>query len=204
MRIVVVGASGGTGRLVLDEGLRRGHDLVAVSRRGSGHPGVLDLHIDATRSGALATAFENPPDAVVVTVGGRAGTERNRTAVTAAVLEALPPGIRPRVLVQSSLGVGDSMRFLPRLLRPVVSLSLGKALADHAEQEALVAGSGLPWTVVRPGQLTDKPSSGKAVALLEPARFVAVISRAEVARLIVDLLEDRSAEGRSYALGTAG
>ncbi len=204
MRIVVVGASGGTGRLVLDEGVRRGHELVAVSRRGSGHPGVRDLRIDATQPGALATAFDSPQDAVVITVGGASGTDRNRTAVTAAVLEALPSGVRPRVLVQSSLGVGDSMRFLPRLLRPVVSLSLGKALADHTEQEALVAGSGLPWTVVRPGQLTDKPAGEKAVALLEPGRFVAVIGRADVARLIVDLLEDPSAEGQSYALGTAG
>ena len=36
MRIMVVGASSGTGKLVLDEAVRRGHDVVAVSRRGAG------------------------------------------------------------------------------------------------------------------------------------------------------------------------
>lgn len=203
MRIVVVGAGGGTGRLVVDEGLRRGHELVAVSRCGSGRPDVTDVLADATDPTALAEAFRVPPDAVVVAVGGASGNPRNRTTVTRAVLDALPDGARPRLVVQSSIGAGDSMRFLPPLMRPVASLGLGKALADHTEQEALVTGSGLPWTVVRPGQLTDKPAGDKAVALTEPARFVPVISRADVARLILDLLADPASEGQSYALGTA-
>jgi kynurenine 3-monooxygenase len=96
------------------------------------------------------------------------------------------------------------MQFLPRVMRPVVSLTLGKALADHADQEALVTGSGLPWTIVRPGQLTEKPAGDRAVARLEPGNFVAMIARADLARLMVDLLEDADAEGHAYALGTAG
>ena len=204
MRIVVVGAGGGTGRLIVDEGLRRGHELVAVSRRGTGRPEVTDVQADATDPAALAEAFRVPPDAVVVAIGGAPGNPRNRTDVTRAVLTALPDGSRPRVVVQSSIGAGDSMRFLPPLMRPVVSLTLGKALADHTEQEALVTGSGLPWTVVRPGQLTDKPASDKAVALTQPGTFVPVLSRADVARLILDLLADPASEGGYYALGTAG
>ncbi len=204
MRIVVVGAGGGTGRLIVDEGLRRGHEVVAVSRRGTGRPEVTDVQADATDPAALAEAFRVSPDAVVVTVGGAPGSPRNRTDVTRAVLAALPEGSRPRVVVQSSIGAGDSMRFLPPLMRPVVSLGLGKALADHTEQEAVITGSGLPWTVVRPGQLTDKPASDKAVAVLEPGRFVPVVSRTDVARLVLDLLADPVAEDRYYALGTAG
>ena len=201
---MVVGASSGTGKLVLDEAVRRGHDVVAVSRRGAGRDDVLDIRGDATNADILAGAFEIPADAVVVTVGAAEGTDRNRTAVTKAVLAALPAEARPRIVVQSSVGAGDSMRFLPRLMRPVVSLGLGKALADHSQQEALVTESGLPWTIVRPGQLTSKPAGDTAVALTEPGRFVPVIGRADVARIILDLLEDPEAAGRAYALGTAG
>ena len=178
--------------------------MVAVSRRGSGRSDVTDIKGDATQPETLKAAFEVVPDAVVVTVGGVPGNDRNRTQVTRAVLDHLPAGARPRIMVQSSIGVGDSMAFLPRLMRPVVTLTLGKARADHADQEALVTASGLPWTIVRPGQLTDKPASDRAVAKLEPGNFAAMISRADLARLMVDLLEDPAAEGHAYALGTSG
>jgi len=201
MHIVVVGAGSGTGRLLAEQGAHRGHHVVAVSRRGSDLPGVTDIRGDATDPGVLARAFADGADAVVLAIGGTRGTDHNRALVTKAVLAALPESVG-RVVVHSSLGVGDSTRFLPRGFGLVTSLVLGKALADHAEQEDLVRASGRPWTIVRPGGLTDKPASGRLVALEEPAPLAAVIPRADVARFILDCLEDPATIGRTYALGT--
>jgi uncharacterized protein YbjT (DUF2867 family) len=41
--------------------------------------------------------------------------------------------------------------------RLVVPLILKQALADHGMQEALLVDSGLDWTVLRPGGLTNEP-----------------------------------------------
>lgn len=202
MRIVVVGASSGTGRLVVEQGLARGHELVAVSRRGTEIAGATNVRGDATDPAVLATALAGGADAVVLAIGGASGTDRNRSTVTAAVLSALPAGWPGRVVVHSSLGAGDSRPFLPKPMQIVTSLLLGKALADHTEQENLVRSSGLEWTLIRPGGLRDAPATGRVAALTEPGRFAAVIARADVAAFILDCLENPAAAGTAYALGT--
>lgn len=203
MRIVVVGASAGTGRQVVEQARQRGHEVVAVSRRGTGLPGVTDVRGDATDPTVVARAVGDGADAVVLAIGGTAGTDRNRTEVTRAVLTALPDGGVGRVVAHSSLGVGDSGRFLPGPIRLFTSLVLRTALADHAAQEDLVRASGVPWTIVRPGGLTDKPATGRVVALEEPSPFAATISRADVAAFILDCLERPDTAGHAYALGSA-
>ncbi len=202
MRIIVIGAAAGTGRHIVEQGLARGHELVAVSRRGTSFGNARNVRGDAGRPETVAEALGSGADALVLAVGGTKGTDRNRSDVTGAVLAALPAGAIGRIVVHSSLGVGDSMRFLPGPMRVFTSVLLRKALADHEEQEALVRASGLPWTIVRPGGLTDKPASGSIAALEQPGPFNAVIARADVAAFILDCPEDPGTVGRTYALGT--
>lgn len=202
MRIVVVGASSGTGRLVVEQGVARGHDMVAVSRRGTTVAGAVDVRGDATAPGVLSAALADGADAVVLAIGGERGTDRNRSTVTAAVLDALPSGWAGRVVVHSSLGAGDSKNYLPRAMQLFTSLVLRAALEDHTEQERLVRESGFAWTIVRPGGLTDKPASGHIAALEEPGPFAGVIARADVAAFILDCVEDAATTGRTFALGT--
>ena len=83
--------------------------------------------------------------------------------------------------------------------------TLTRALADHADQEAAVAASGLDWTVVRPGGLTNGPATGSYVAQ-ETADGLAMkgrISRADVASYIVGILDDPTTFGRAVAMGTS-
>jgi uncharacterized protein YbjT (DUF2867 family) len=202
MRIIVVGASSGTGRQVVEQGIARGHEVVAVSRRGTSFAGATNVSGDATEAAVVESAVGPGADAVVLAIGGAAGTDTNRTAVTKAVLSALPAAEVGRIVVHSSLGVGDSMRFLPLPAQLFTKSVLKKAIADHAGQEELVRSSGLGWTIVRPGGLTDKPATGHTVALEEPAKFATVIPRADVAAFILDVVESPDTLGRTYALGT--
>lgn len=203
MRIIVVGASSGTGRRVVEQGIARGHDMVAVSRRGTTFAGATNIAGDATDPVVVTEAVGAGADAVVLAIGGASDTDTNRATVTRAVLSALPAGEVGRVVVHSSLGVGDSMRFLPLPAQLFTKSVLKKAIADHAAQEELVRTSGLGWTIVRPGGLTDKPASGRMVALEEPAKFAAVIPRADVATFILDVIEKPETLGHAYALGTS-
>ena len=203
MRIVVLGAGGGTGQLVVAEGVQRGHEVVGVSRRASGVSGATDVRGDASRPEVVAEALAGGADAVVIAIGGTAGTDHNRTEVTRTLLDCLPGELRPRLLVQSSLGVGDSTRFLAGPARLFVATVLRKAIADHTHQENLVRASGLDWTIVRPGGLTDKPATGRIAALEEPGPMEATIPRADVATFILDCLSDPGTIGHAYAVGSS-
>lgn len=205
MKITVVGGNRGTGAQVVQHAVAAGHEVTCLSRSGSALPpeGVRDIRGDAREPEVARTAVEGA-DAVVVTIGGATGSERNRADVTRSIITAMrDTGVR-RLIVQSSLGVGDSMALMPGPARVFARTVLARALADHAEQEAAVAGSGLDWTVVRPGGLTDGPGTGDCVVqeTAEGRPMKGRISRADVGAHIVRILDDPATFGRAWAMGT--
>ena len=201
----MVGGSRGTGAQVVRLAMAAGHEVTSVSRSGtSPHPGVVrDVTGDALDADVMRTAVAGA-DAVVVTVGGAKGSDRHRAEVTKSIIQAMRlAGVR-RLIVQSSLGVGDSLALMPAPARVFARTVLASALADHAEQEAAVAASGLDWTVVRPGGLSDGPATGAYVAqeTTEGRPMKGRISRADVAAHIVRILDDPSTFGRALAMGS--
>lgn len=206
MRITVVGGSGGTGAQVVRIAAEAGHEVTCLSRSGAGSlpEGVREVTGDALDA-EVARAAVAGADAVVLTVGGTKGSETHRAEVTRSVLAAMhDAGVR-RLVVHSSLGVGDSMELMAGPARIFARTVLGRALADHAAQEEAVAASGLDWTVVRPGGLTDGPATGDYIAQLtaEGRPMKGRIARADVAAYIVQILDDPASYGHAYAMGSA-
>ena len=201
----MVGGSRGTGAQVVRLAMAAGHEVTSVSRSGtSPHPGVgRDVTVDALDADVLRKAGAGA-DAVVLTVGGAKGSDRHRAEVTKSIIQAMRlAGVR-RLIVQSSLGVGDSLELMPAPARVFARTVLASALADHAEQEAAGAASGLDWTVVRPGGLSDGPATGAYVAqeTTEGRPMKGRISRADVAAHIVRILDDPATFGRALAMGS--
>ena len=161
-------------------------------------PGVVDVTGDATDPWLLGVAI-NGCDAAVVTVGGDSDDDRNRTNITGAVIDAIATR-DVRLIVQSSIGVGDSIDMLGVPERLFARTVLRGSLADHAEQEALVRRSGLRYTIVRPGGLVDGPASGWVNT--GGPNFVSRITRADVAAFILDALESDSTVGQEFNLGS--
>ena len=86
---------------------------------------------------------------------------RDRAAALVAACVAAAPAAR--FVLVSALGVGDSLDCLPYASHDVLKPWLErKALAEQS-----LEASGLEWTVLRPGPLTDAPPSGRAVATLD-------------------------------------
>ncbi|MGM0386112.1 MAG: NAD(P)H-binding protein, partial [Actinomycetota bacterium] len=136
-------------------------------------------------------------------VAGDAALLVDPTDVTAIVDAMRREGVR-RLVVQSSLGAGDSMGLMPAVARIFARTVLGSALADHGEQEAAVRASGLDWTIVRPGGLADGPVTGTLVAqeTAEKKPMKARISREDVAAYVVRILDDPQSFGKALALGS--
>lgn len=203
MKLTVIGGSGGTGAEVARRTQEAGHEVTVVSRSGRGPAGVRVVTGDAADPAVVGSAVEGA-DAVLVTVGGAKGVRRPRAAVTRAVVEAMSSAGVRRLVVQSSLGAGDSGVLLPRPLRLVMKVLLAAPLADHDEQESVVFSSGLDWTVVRPTGLTDKPATGRRRALEtgDGGTLGGTIPRADLAAFLLEVIADSSFVGRAVGVSS--
>lgn len=195
MNILVLGASQGTGALVVKQALARGLSVTAFSRNpgkiGVEHPNLRlqpgDFHDAASVDAAVAGH-----DAVIVTVSvSRLSDFRENpnyfSGGTAHVIASMRKhGVR-RLVILSALGAGDSrdtQNFLVKWL--VIDGLLRAPMADHGRQEALVKASDLDWVIVRPSKLHDRRASGRAVRQTGTGAVPPAVSRADVAELLVD------------------
>ena len=181
-----------------------GHDVRTVSRSpGTPVAGAEHFSLDARDVAALRPAVQGS-DAVIVTVGAPARDgETPRTDITRGVVTAMnDEGVR-RIVVQSSYGVGDSYGTMPFVLRHlVVPLILKQALADHEQQEALLAESGLDWTAIRPGGLTHEKARGgvRLAAGDGSSGSLGRVARADVAAMLLLAVDDASTIGHAFTI----
>ncbi|MEL4356923.1 MULTISPECIES: NAD(P)H-binding protein [unclassified Luteococcus] len=203
MKITIVGGSQGTGRALAEQALTAGHEVTVVTRSGTAPEGAVVVSGDATNPEVARQAVTGA-DAVVVTVGGSKDSPRARTDVTRSVVTAMQQAGVDRLVVQTSLGAGDSATQLPWLLAKITPVMLKQPLTDHNAQEDVVRGSGLRWTIVRPAGLTNKPATGRWKSLRhdQPGTLGGRIARGDVAACILDALTDESTVGAQ--LGVSG
>lgn len=162
-RIAVLGATGATGRRVVDEALRAGHPVVAVVRRDGSFTAASGLREvvwpDVTDEVTLTEALRGV-DVVVSTLGGAA---KGPTRVCTDAMRTTVPAMRSagvgRLVVVSAHGVleGHDRSLYSR----AVWSRVGERMTDKESMEALVVDSGLDWTIVRPPTLTDSAATGR-------------------------------------------
>ena len=186
-RIVVVGAAGKSGSAIVAEALSRGVGVTAYVRsraKAEGLPaGVTIVEGDGKDAAALARALPGH-DAVVVTAGGR--QETVSAEVARAVVAAMNQTGLKRLIQYSAYGANDGKG----IYRFVMQTLASKVAADKIELEKVLAASGLDWTAVRPGVLTDGGKSGKMRAGTGVVlKGFPQISRADVAQFVLDELQ---------------
>lgn len=194
MKLFVVGATGGTGRLVVAEALRRGHAVKALVRtEHTTLPGVETVRGDV-RDPDVVTSALSGSDAVISCLGVRLGQPVGtiRSTGTRVLVNAMQRVGPRRLVVVSTVGVGSSkprQSGPARVLWPRIVGVDRLAEADLAEQE--VFASDLEWTVVRPPRLVDSNTPGTVeVGPDLRTRLSSQLSRLDLARLLVDLIED--------------
>ena len=194
MKIALFGATGGTGREILQQALAAGLGVRALVRNPDALA-VEDPKLELVEGNVLdpddVSATLDGTDAVVVSLGNTANnpnyvvSDGTRNIVNA--MEA--QGLR-RIIVISSLGVGDSRDQVPLAFKMIMKTVLRHAMEDKERQEALIRASDLDWTIVRPGGLTDGPATGDYLFGTDPAIMSNSISRADVARFALRQLEE--------------
>lgn len=215
MKVLVIGATGGSGLAVTQTLLARGCEVTAFARQPQalrGLPGKLTLIAgDATRSADVDRAVQGH-DAVVVALGiresalrvrllGSAGTTINvRSQGTRHVVDAMRRyGVR-RLVVQSSYGVGSTRDKLPWVYRLVFALLLKPQIADTERQETIVRASGLDWVLAQPVNLTDEATTTPAHASPSGDVEGMKVSRRQVGDFLADVALSREHHQACVAL----
>lgn len=201
MKITIIGGSKGTGARLAALAAEAGHEVSALSRSGTAPEGVRAIAGDATDPRVVQDAVTGA-DAVVITVGGAKGSPRHRATVTRAVISGMEQAGVARLVVQSSLGAGDSGALMPAPLRLAMKGVLAAPLADHNDQEDAVIRSATRWTIVRPTGLTNKPATGawRTLQAGEKGYLGGSISRDDLAAYLLKVLGDDAIIGAAVGI----
>jgi putative NADH-flavin reductase len=198
-KMLVLGATGGTGREILSQALQQGHKVTAVVRRpeqDAGLPGgVRILRGTVTDDTEALDAAVRGQEVVISTLGvGKALRSGGLIARSAPLIVGAMnrQGIR-RLILMSAYGVGATWKDVPILPRMLMGLLLRDLYTDKEIGEEAVRRSDLDWTLVYPVTLTNGPRTGRyRVGERLRLRGFPTISRADVAEFILTQIEDRS------------
>jgi uncharacterized protein YbjT (DUF2867 family) len=200
--VAVVGGHGKIARILHEELKRRGHAPVALVRKEEQAEALRAqdvearmLDIEAADEGAFASAFAGC-DAVVFAAGGGpdGNAHRKLTVDLGGSLKSIAGARRAgisRFLQISAIGVDEP---LPEDTDPV-----WRAYVEaKRDADAALRGSGLDWTIVRPGRLTDDPGTGRVELGAEVTR--SDVPRADVAAVLAAALDHDGSIGKQWNL----
>lgn len=203
-KILVLGATGGTGRHIVAQALARGHEVTALVRSPEKAEGLLGakLIVGDVRDLATLRVAIRGQNSVVSALGTPVSPLRKVTLfseATRALIGAMKAESVMRLVAITGIGAGDSRGHgglvFDRLIFPLL---LRHIYADKDRQEAIVRESGLDWVLVRPAVLNDKPGRGAVRAFTDLSdTHGGSIAREDVARFVLDQVETDAWLGRA-------
>ncbi len=196
MKIAVFGATGRTGRPVCEQALDRGHEIVVHARSPDSVPFATDrvtiVEGDAYTGDSVSEAVEGV-DAVVSVLGQGDGSPDNLLTVAGdCITDAMTEAGVSRFVTLVGAGVredGESVSLGGKMMGVLLKLLARDVLEDAESHVESIRETDLEWTVVRVPRLSQSDSTGAYRAGEIDLGFDA-IDRADVARFILDCLED--------------
>jgi putative NADH-flavin reductase len=195
-RVLIVGATGGTGRQLVTQALERGYEVTALVRDPSKlqvvHPRLTVIQGDVLDAGSVEAAVRGQ-EAVLSALGHKRYFYPTRilSEGTRNILRSMETHGVARLICETSLGIGDSawrMGLYYTLF--VIPVILPFYFWDKTRQERLIAASGVEWVIVRPGVLTNGGKQGRVRHGRHVGSFLLTvrISRADVADFMLNQL----------------
>lgn len=207
-RVLIVGATGGTGRQLVSQALDRGYEVTALVRNPARlkieHPRLKIFRGDILDYDAVEKAVHDQ-DAVVSALGHKRYFFPTRilSEGTKNLIRAMEAhGVR-RLICETTLGIGNSAGrmglYYTFLVIPII---VPFYFWDKTRQERIIAASKVEWVIVRPGGLTNGPKRGsyRHGSRLGNFFWTVRISRADVADFMLNQLESNTYLGTAPAV----
>ncbi len=199
MRIVIFGATGATGRQLIQQAIAAGHQVVAYAR----DPSKIDADSERltvvkgelTDEASIEKAVDGA-DAVISLLGPRGGSnQKPLTRGTQNIVKAMKnSGVR-RLIASSTLSVrdpADKPSPTVSLLINIIKTTMHAAYEDITGAAETVRGSGLDWTIARVATLNNGPKTGEVRAgYVGTGQVGLAISRVDLAAFMLNQVEDR-------------
>lgn len=198
MRVLVAGANGKTGRLLLGRLAEGGHEPVAMVRDAGQIPELREHGaVDAVVGDLQGDVSEAPAGcaAVLFAAGSGSATGPDKTIrvdLMGAIrlVEACRASGAERFVMLSAMRTDDPDEGPERLRH---------YLAAKMEADRWLQASGLAWTIVRPGRLTDDPGTGRIRAARHLDDY-GEVPREDVAAAMAASLEVDATRGRIFEM----
>jgi uncharacterized protein YbjT (DUF2867 family) len=202
VKIAVIGGSSRTADKLIPKLLDAGHEVISLQRSPSSQPrpalSVSHLDLDTPDAKEQMRQGLAGTDAAVFLAGDPRGLNVDRVDLGGTIIGtevAASVSIRRWIQVSALGAVGTVPHYLQKPPWP-------HYLEAKAAGDRVVAASGLNWTIVRPGPLTDRHEAGAAYAVPRGAPY-SRISRADVAETLVWVLR-HPAETTSKTIEVVG
>lgn len=201
MRVVIFGATGLSGKVILKQALSKNHQVTVLVRNAKDVT-LHDKNLTVVQGSVLdrntvSEVLKNQ-DAVIQSLGvGGKGNGKPTTFVSDAnkiIMEEMEKANVKRYIAMSNIGAGDSYTYLPwifrKLILPYFMKWLQVIVDDKNRMEPMIMKSNLDWTIVRSAGMTDKPAKGKVNDTLTGQGLKFTITLADLAKFIIAQLED--------------
>ncbi len=212
MKILIIGATGRTGRLIVEEALKQGYDLNVLVRDKNKMPfnsKSIKVYQGTSASRTDLAAAMQGCDLIISALGiARASDAPWSKLITPkkfitesmknVIAEAGQQNLK-RLITISAWGAGETKKEIPFWLRWLINhTNLGPVYAEHESQEKLLANSNLNWTAVRPVALNDsKKIKTLKMSFNNTPKPSLYISRQSVAKFMVDIVKSDKYDRRS-------
>jgi len=200
MKILIIGATGGTGRELVKQALERGQTVTALVRKPE-RARFSDSNLKVMQGNVLdyesvSRAVEGQ-DAVLCALGHKRwlGPTRILSDGTKNIIKAMESHNVARFICETSLGVGDSFGKLGLYYTLfTIPIIVPFYFWDKGRQEAAIRASSLKWTIVRPGALNNRKGRKKYKVGDKVGNYIWTvgISRSDVADFMLNQLTDET------------
>jgi len=197
MKVLVFGATGGTGQEIVQQSLENGYMVTAFVRDPNQiiieHENLNLVQGDVFDAKSVANAIQDQDGVFcVLGTGSDLSFSEVRTVGTKNIIDGMQMYGVKRLVAVTFMGAGDSWNRVPGILKVLMRTLLKNRLADHESQEAVIRESDMDWTIVRPSRLTDQKYSGRYLFGEDISGKSLSICRADVADYSLKALTDNT------------
>jgi uncharacterized protein YbjT (DUF2867 family) len=204
--VVVAGATGRAGRLIVDELEKRGlkiRAMIVPPFDPMNPPSLAGRDIEVVE-GSFATVdgLDNVmagADYVISAIGSTkpfSGKEYEKIDVQGnlALAQAAQAAGVKRIVVISTIGAGNSRGAMTGIYK----LMMLQVIAAKTRMEEAIKKVGIDYTFVRPGGYTEKPLTSDELAIGEGGQITGMVRREQIATFCVNAIENEATKNRTF------